>query len=325
MGALKGKIRAMKAIGKKRKRLIAAALILLAVIAVDFFATELVYEGIFARYDEAAECPEDVEAALEAAGCAELSFVSRGSSIAARLYCPEEDGGALILLIPGIHAGMDDYKPVILSLTALGYGVLTFDPAGCRESRGKNAGGFLQTVYDTEACLEFIESNGCFGCERLFLLGHSRGGYAACAALAENDLADGAIVISAPDSAMDAVIGASVHTAGAAAAYANYPMLWFTQALRYGAGNVTRSAAELIDKSGRPALIVQGEDDPYYTETGFSLYSKRGGIHSDKAEYLLVPGGHGDLLFDESGHASQELIDAIDGFISGCVTAGLSG
>ena len=325
MGALTGNCLTMRAMSKKRKRLIAAAIILLAVIAVDFFATKLVYEGIFARYDEAAECPEDVEAALEKTGCAELSFESRGNRIAARLYYPAEDGGALILLIPGIHAGMDDYKPVILSLTALGYSVISFDPTGCRESRGKNAGGFLQTVYDTEACLEFIKANGSFGCCGLYLLGHSRGGYAACAALAEDKLADGAIVISAPDSAMDAVMGASVHTAGAAAAYANYPMLWFTQALRYSAGSVTQSAAELIDKSGKPALIVQGEDDPYYTEDSFSLYSKRGGIHSEKAEYLLVPGGHGDLLFDESGHADAELIEAIDRFISVCVTAGLSG
>lgn len=311
----------MKTTGKRKRRIIiAAALILLALIIVDFAATELVFSTVFARYDEPAELTDEVRAEASGLEFEELSFVSTGNAVKARLY--GAGGEALIVLIPGLHAGMDDHLPIIIELVKPGYAVLTFDPVGCRSSEGRDAGDFLQTVCDTEACLDFAKERGYFGCEHVFLIGHSRGGYAACRVLAERDDVEGAVVISAPDSAMDAVIGSTASTVGSFAANANYPMLWFVQALRYGSKDVTASAADFIDESGKPALIVQGEDDPYYTPERYSLCSKRDAIASDAVRYLLLPGGHTELMFDETGHASHELIAAIDGFFADCLRAG---
>ena len=56
-------------------------------------------------------------------------------------------------------------------------------------------------------------------------------------------------------------------------------------------------------------------------DSRFSLYSHRGDMASANASFLLLEGGHTDLMLDGEGGASAEFIDAVHGFYTGCITA----
>ena len=308
----------------KRKRsigkiLIVAAACLLLTALFDMLATKLVYDGLFARYD----APAKDEFVLIAAERAEYSFACGSDTLKGRLFEADPSGanGALIVVCPGMKSGYEDLTPQILRFTELGYSVFAFDPAGCRSSGGKSAKGFTQGVLDLEACLDFVEEKGLFGCSTLLLLGQSRGGFAVCLeAESGRDIA-GIAAVSAPDSAMDAAVASSSKVVGSFAAYANYPMLWLYQTMLFGAEDVGRRASESVRRADIPVLVIAGADDATYGGGSASLYGRLEESAPVNARLIRIDGGHTDLMFEGEDSASAEFIDTVSAFFEECLTA----
>ena len=292
---------------KLRNIITSVILILLAVLIVGgFTATALIYDHVFKRYDKTVEVTAEVEGARE-----KHVFMSGENELVGYLY--PGTSNRMIVIAQGFRAVQEDYLPVVQALNKRGLNVFTFDPTGVGQSGGKDQRGFPQEISDLEACLDYIDENGRFGCSRLYLLGHSRGGTAACALASRADVV---IAAAAYASVMDGVLSPPYSYVGGLA-YLNYPNLWLWQTVRFGPELTGASAIDGL-KACRDTdiLIIQGTLDDKAPKDRFSLYSRRGDIGrnssviTDKVEYA-----HVDMLYTEEG-ANEEVTDIIVDFIN---------
>ena len=298
---------------KKVLVIIIAALIVFC--AISMAATKFIYDSIFTRYDAPIEIPYECSYLIDARET--KTYPSGDVLLKAHLYRADEEisKNALIVLAPGFNAGADSYITQIASLLKEGWSVFAFDPTGCKASGGENSVGFAQEVLDLEATLKSVENCGRFGYNDIVLLGHSRGGYAACLML-ERDFDISAVVsISGVNSSMAAVIGSAEDKIGPLA-YLNYGFLWGYQSLIFGAETISLQADEVIDSCDTPVLILHGKNDTEVPSDKYSIYSYKDEIENPNADFLLIDGGHTDLLFAENGGANARAMSKIDEFLS---------
>lgn len=303
--------------------------ILLLFIIGSFAMTKIIYDGIFKRYDAETEVPEALKELVELRES--VTFYSGEYELQGYLYSKEgipeafyseddleEEGQTvhpLVVIVPGFHADSNDYLWQVQSLLMYGYDVFIFDATGSGESEGASYVGFSQELFDLDAALSYIEAT--YEYENVFLLGHSRGGYAACGMLDSEHEITAVVSVSGINSAMEAVIGSAEHYVGPLA-YGNYPLLWLYQVSIFDEDTVGIQADECISNSDVPTLVVQGDADDTASMEESSIYSHKDEITSDHVEYYVcdIPGqnGHTDLLFDPDGTANDQLMETIDSF-----------
>ncbi len=308
--------------GSSKKRAAIAAIILLAAFLLDMAATKVVFDGVFDGYDlPAAYSEEDFDDIL-AADTEDFGVSIGKETLRTRLYKPQDtgDGSALVMLLPGMRAGFEDHLPLIAALLREGYCVFAIDPTGCRGSGGNSAVSFYRSVDDIDACLGFVEKAELWGCNALFLIGHSRGGYAVCRAVSSRHDITGVVSVSAPNSPMDAVLGSSSGFVGSALTYANLPALWLYQAIVCGPANVTASASSDVAASDVPVLVIHGAEDSVVPAFSRSLYSHRDDLEGGNAYFLLTSGDHTGVLYREDGTLQPEVFGNIIEFFELCFT-----
>ena len=287
---------------------------ILSLIIASFLVTKVVYDGIFARYDIIPDTPFTLTELVE--NRQTVKFESGKNELNGYIYNADSDG--LIILIPGYHASVDEYIWQIDALNKKGWAVFCFDPTGSCLSEGDSAVGFSQVICDLKSALDYTEQNDRFGYKDIYLLGHSRGAYAACSVLADSYDINAAVAVSAVNSSMEAVIQPAESAVGALA-YANYPFLFMYQDSLFGSKVSNVNASKVINKSDVPVMIVQGSNDEKYSLDKYSLYSHSFKYKNDNVRYLVCDkagqNGHTNLLFDEDGQANDFLIDEIDRFL----------
>ena len=119
--------------------------------------TKAVYDRVFARHDD----PVDIPPALhETTQKRQVCHFRSGEHLLAGYYyggtAPEKANG-LLVLVPGFHAGGDNYLWQIHELLEYGWNVFTFDSTGTLNSEGESQIGFSQTVLDLKAALKFLD------------------------------------------------------------------------------------------------------------------------------------------------------------------------
>ena len=87
--------------------------------------------------------------------------------------------GELVIFDHGFGAGHRSYMREIEVLCKMGYQVFSYDHTGCMESEGEGNLGMGGSLSDLRRALEAILSDEKFGGRRIFVIGHSRGGFAA--------------------------------------------------------------------------------------------------------------------------------------------------
>ncbi|MBQ8983602.1 MAG: alpha/beta fold hydrolase [Lachnospiraceae bacterium] len=303
--------------------------------------TKIIYDGIFKRYDVETEVPDALRQLVDLRES--VTFYSGDNELKGYLYSaavipnnkqdkgtisitdgsnddlsyPMISGTPLVVIVPGFHAESDDYLWQVQSLLDYEYDVFIFDATGSGESGGKSYIGFSQELFDLDAALSYIEAT--YNYENIFLLGHSRGGYAACGMLDSEHEITAVVSVSGINSAMEAVIGSAENYVGPLA-YGNYPLLWLYQVSLFDEDTVSLQADDCISNSEVPTLVVQGNEDDTAPMDAGSIYSHKDEITSDHVEYYVcdVPGqnGHTDLLFDSDGTANDVLMETIDTFFN---------
>ena len=243
-------------------------------------------------------------------------FPSGESMLTGYYYGAQEPSQApgLIVFVPGFNAGGDDYLWQIQDLLGYGWGVFTYDNTGTLQSEGKNQVGFSQSIPDLEAALKYVEKNNRFGYNKLILIGHSRGAYAACCILEQTEGVDAVVSISGVNSAMEAVMQMSTNTVGPVS-YGNYGFLWLYQTMLFGADTVGMQACDGISQGSVPVLVVHGAQDEDFPTDSASIIAHREEIRSSQVEYLLCDAGHTDLLYDADGTANDALMESIHEFL----------
>jgi len=94
-------------------------------------------------------------------------------------YNKKEDQ-PIIIFSQGIGTRVIGYINEINYFATNGYTVFAFDNTGCGESEGKNIRGLPQSVVDLDCVLSHIENLEKYKDKKIFLYGHSWGGFAVC-------------------------------------------------------------------------------------------------------------------------------------------------
>lgn len=304
---------------KKFKRVLISIIAVLVFIYVSFFATKIIYDNTFSRYD-CQQKSTSIELKSITDTRKEFKYKCKENLLSGFLYSStnSQKNNTLIVFAPGHNACTDGYLWQIKELLDYGWSVFSFDPTGCCHSQGDSAVGFSQEFIDLKATLDFIENNNNFNFEKIVVLGHSRGGYAACCALSEEYNISAAISVSGINSAMDGVIGASYQYVGNLA-YANYGFLWLYQTMLFGQDVVNLRADEVLKNTDKPVLIIHGEDDNTAPIDRFSIISHKDEIKNQNIEYFVCSApdnsGHTDLLFEKDGTADNRVIKKINDFL----------
>ena len=283
-------------------------------ITVSMLATKIIYDSVFQRYD--AENIIAFEKITESDICRkEYSYACGEVSLKGALYSTKKSEYGLVLLIPGFKAEMKEYEGVIYALLREGFDVFSFDPTGHGESSGEDSVGFPQIINDVDSTLDFINKKLKY--DKIFLLGHSRGGYGACCALNSDKNISAVVSVNGVDTAMDAIMAYSTQYVGTFA-YGNYPFLSLYQNLVFGSELAQRSAVEEINKSDIPVLIIQAKNDESIPKEKYSLYSRRGDIVSSNAKTKIYNksgfDGHKSILYDHKGTPNYDIIKQISAF-----------
>ncbi len=297
-----------------KRILITIITVFFTVCALSLVMTKFIYDSIFARYDETADIPPALHTTVQERQTCQ--FPSGDNLLAGYYYSAPSPNqtNALVVLVPGFHAGGDDYLWLTQELLEHGWSVFTFDTTGTLRSQGKNQVGFSQSLLDLEAALEYLKENRLLGHTELVLIGHSRGAYAACCALAQEKDIAAVVSISGVNSPMEAIMQMSTQAIGLMS-YGNYGFLWLYQASLFGADILDQSAAQAISDSTVPVLVIHGSQDTQVPVNSSSILSHREQITSSQVEYLLCDAGHTDLLYDADGTASNALIRNIHEFL----------
>ena len=110
-----------------------------------------------------------------------FSFLSGGNRLSAHWYSYDApDEKELLVFCHGIGGGHRSYMKEIDCLCRRGYLVLAYDNTGCFASEGADIGCMSQSLADLDHCLQYLKKEGLFQrFQRVFVAGHSWGGYAA--------------------------------------------------------------------------------------------------------------------------------------------------
>ena len=239
----------------------------------------------------------------------ELKEFKKGSFLRGALYFKgkEEDAKKeLIIFCHGMGAGHVAYTTEIAYFCNLGYAVLAPDYMGCNLSDGKSIKNFGNGTKTIIAAAEYARAE-LKEFDKIYLVGHSRGGYSAltAAALAK---ADKVVAISAPDKPSKAVYN-GVYARSHFLAKILYPFL----AVVCGGD----SAISCANRLKVPALLVHGENDATVPPSDAAIY----GTFGENIKKIFVEGrGHNPYNTREAEQKLAELSSALSGIKSGSVS-----
>ena len=144
--------------------------------------TSFIYRKLFIhRYDDDGYIKYFTAADFPGLAAAPAEFVSGGSTLKGFFYSrpvpPRED---LVIFCHGIGGGHRSYMAEIDRIAREGYTVFAYDNTGCFASGGESIRCLSQSLLDLESAVNYLKAEGVFQkYARVFLIGHSWGGFAA--------------------------------------------------------------------------------------------------------------------------------------------------
>ena len=262
--------------GAKEKRLkkivaiVAASLVGINVAGIA--ATISGYDAYFKRYERpdyslypGLYCYDRVKDTLER----EVFTIKSGENDLAAYYYPAENAEGLVVLAHGIHAGADDYIPLIEAIVDGGFAVLTYDVTGNYNSGGDSVIGMCQSLCDIDVVLDYARDTAPFCDMPKLVIGHSWGGYAAGSALALHSEICAAVLLAPMNDGTTIMVETAERYAGEIA-YTAKPIFDVYQKYLFG-DYVNYNALIGINSTTVPVLIAQGTSDDIITHDGLSV------------------------------------------------------
>lgn len=169
------------------------------------------------------------------------------------------DGQKLVVFCHGMGAGHAAYMTEIAYFCSQGCTVLALDSKGCGLSLGKSMRGMYEGVRTAVAAIDYAQFCGGLGGYKLFLVGHSWGGYSALCAAAERKV-DGVVAMSAPVTPVKTLYSATCGILSKPIAALLCPFWAVIEFFNFGF-NGNANAARRAQKCGAPVLLIHGGQD----------------------------------------------------------------
>lgn len=213
-----------------------------------------------------------------------INFKSGKNFLQGYLYNIEKPKG-LIVMSHGIGGGAEHYLSTALYFVDNGYQVFAYDNTACFNSEGKNSVGLVQSVYDLDAALTFIESKEEFDKLPLFLYGHSWGGYAVTSILNFEHNIDAVVSVAGFNRPFEMSCEWGERMLGKLV-YIESPFLYFYQYILFG-DDLNLSAVSGINNTDTPVLLVHGNKDELISIDGEATVNFKDEITNPNVEYKI--------------------------------------
>lgn len=168
---------------------------------------------------------------------------------------------AVVVFVHGMGPGHCAYTTEIAYFCRLGYTVVAVDSLGCGNSAGKSIRGMYQGVKTAVAAVKYVEKR--FESKKIYLVGHSWGGYSALCASSEIKV-DKVVAISAPSTPVKTLREGAAKFIGKPLAYILSPFWYVLNFFVFGGkGNANAIKHARVNKT--PTLLVHGGKDTVVT------------------------------------------------------------
>ncbi len=209
---------------------------------------------------------------------------------------------ALIVFSHGYLNTHNDYLNQIDFFVQNDFIALAYDNTGCGLSDGENLVGLVQASLDLKSALDFVHSNRELNQYKLFLYGHSLGGYAVTAVLNYDTDIDGVVSLSGfyRSSAMLIEYGKKLY--GNAVTLLS-PYAYMYERIKFGDSAYLDGVRGINNAPDVPVLLEHSSDDDVIS-LDKSLLS-----HTD---LMLNPARLKTVLYTDKSHDVVKSYDAIE-------------
>lgn len=221
----------------------------------------------------------------------------------------------MVVVCHGMHAGADDYLPFIAYFVRNGYAVFSYDCQGTYASEGNSTVGMCTPLVNLDHALTYIENDRQLSQYKLFLFGHSWGGYAATSVLSlhKNICACAAVAPFNSGYTLFAEKGEQYAGSLTESVAGSFPKKFLDtyQALLFK--DYTKlDAVKGINSTDVPVFIAHGTRDFVISFHHQSVISHKDEIRKKNVTYYVGTGphaGHNTILHSERAVAYQKQIE----------------
>lgn len=208
---------------------------------------------------------------------AESVTLSRG--LKGYFYRGDKNNNKLVIFCHGMGPGHIAYSTEIAYFCNIGYTVLAVDNKGCNLSEGGSITGMYSGVKTAVKAIDYAKK---FAFEKVFLVGHSWGGYSALCASKQRKV-DGVVAISAPTTPAKTIADGASPIISKPLSAILIPFWWIINFRKFGIhGNM--NSAKCAVKNRTPTFLIHGDKDGVVTPKRAAFYKAEG----DNITKLLV-------------------------------------
>ncbi len=301
--------------GSETAKKILGAVAVTAGIGAGIYGATSLYNSFFGRYEKLDYKVNpglyDYEKVKDKLNREEISFYSDNVRLQGYYYFVEGAKG-LVVISHGLHAGGDDYLPITMFFVKNGYDVFSFDYKGTYNSDGKSTVGMSESLVDLNNALNFIKSDNKFYGLKIFLVGHSWGGFATAAVLSLQKGISAATCIAGFNSGYTLIREKGFQYGGELAANGipkmfldTYQKILFKDYAKYDA--VTGINAQSI-----PVLLAHGKKDFVIDFNLQSIVCHANEIRNPQVQYYIgeeEQSGHDSIWHSKNSVAYKKSVD----------------
>ena len=265
-------------------------------------ATEL-YDSFFMRYDRPDYALIAGIRRIEQTTLYREEFFFPSDRVKLKGYFyPADDEKGMVVISHGLHTGCDDYLPIIEYLVDNNYSVFGYNYKGTYESEGDSTVGMCESLVDLDHALDYIKKEKKYADKKIFLLGHSWGGFATAAVLSIHKEVAGAACIAPFNNGYTLIEEKGSQYAGKFASE-GVPKAFLGAYQKFLFGKYTDyDGVKGINSVDVPVLIAHGVNDKVINYDLQSIICHRDEINNDIVEYYVGTEAH-------AGHESIWLSD----------------
>ena len=221
----------------------------------------------------------------------------------------------MVVVCHGMHAGADDYLPFIAYFVHNGYAVFSYDCQGTYASEGDSTVGMCTPLVNLDHALTYIENDRQLSQYKLYLFGHSWGGYAATSVLALHKNICGCAAVAPFNSGYTLLAEKGEQYAGAITDTAvgtfpkkfleTYQAMLFKDYTKY-------DAVKGINSTNIPVFIAHGNRDFVISFNHQSVISHKNEIRQNNVTYYVgtdAHAGHNTILHSQRAVDYQKQVE----------------
>ena len=221
----------------------------------------------------------------------------------------------MVVVCHGLNAGADDYLPFIAYFVRNGFAVFSYDCQGTYTSEGDSTVGMCTPLVNLDHALTYIKNDRQLSQYKLYLFGHSWGGYAATSVLALHKNICGCAAVAPFNSGYTLLAEKGEQYAGSLtdSLAGGFPKKFLEtyQALLFK-DYTKHSGVKGINSTDVPVYIAHGTQDFVISFNHQSVISHRDEIRPHNVTYYVGTGahaGHNTILHSERAVAYQKQVD----------------